>query len=376
MRFHSFSLAFTLSLSLLAAFPVKAETQVEKQETALRHHSSILMYHHISSDTPRSTSTDAETFTQHLDLLDKLGFQVWSLEKIADHLKANKPFPDKVAALTFDDAYISVYKTAMPIMQARKLPFTIFVNATPVNQGNKLFMSWDQLRDARKKGATIANHGLEHDHMIRQQAGESDEAWLARMKHQITENQRQLEQQLGTSEKNPLPKLFAYPYGEFNPQLEALLAERGYLAFGQQSGPASGFTSLQGIPRYAANGIYANPKTLRTKLLALPFPVIAEEPRSGVLGADQRSPVLMLTLAKGDYRLDQLRCYGPAGEVLKVDSQPQADGSVTLRVATQKTLPAGRHRYNCTAPHRTESRWFWYSRQWMLPKTDGRWYRS
>lgn len=350
--------------------------KVWAQEAPARHHASILMYHHISAETPRSTSTDPEIFIEHLDLLEELGFEVWSLPRVAEHLKASKPMPGKVAVLTFDDAYISVYDTAMPIMQARKLPFTIFVNATPINQGNKLFMSWDQLREAQKKGGTIANHGLNHEHMIRKHAGESDSQWLARMREEVTANQRQLEKHLGASPDKTAIKLFAYPYGEFNPELETLLADLGYLAFGQQSGPASVFSSLQGIPRYAANGIYSKPKTLQTKLLALPFPVIAEEPRSGVLSANDRSPVLNLTLAKGDYRLDQLRCYGPAGEVLQVASEAQSDGSVKLSVATKKTLPAGRHRYNCTAPHRSEPRWFWFSRQWMLPTANGSWYKG
>ncbi|WP_417594264.1 polysaccharide deacetylase family protein [Oceanospirillum sp.] len=355
-----------LGLSLIGS-------QVQAKEVAERHHASVLMYHHISAETPRSTSTDAETFTRHLDLLDQLGFQVWPLPRVAEHLKANKPLPDKIAVLTFDDAYISVYDTALPIMSARKLPFTIFVNATPINQGNKLYMSWDQLREAKAKGATIGNHSLYHEHMIRKRADEDDVQWLVRMRAEITENQRQLEKHLGVLSET---KLFAYPYGEFNPALESLLADLGYIAFGQQSGAASPFTSLQGAPRYAANGIYSNPDSLKTKLLALPFPVRSETPRSGVLAPDKRSPVLTLTLEKGDYRLDQLRCYGPAGEVLQVTSEDQADGAVKLQIATEKTLPAGRHRYNCTAPHRSESRWFWFSRQWMLPEPDGRWYKG
>lgn len=372
--FRSMVPALSLSLLSLPGLSLLADqAMAREQETATRQHASVLMYHHISTKTPRSTSTDPEIFTEHLDMLDDLGFEVWSLPRVAEHLKADKPMPDKVAVLTFDDAYISVYETAMPILQARKLPFTIFVNATPVNQGNKLYMSWDQLQEVQKKGATIANHSLHHEHMIRKGADESDREWLDRMRDEITANQQQLEQHLGASSAT---KLFAYPYGEFNPELEALLADLGYLAFGQQSGPASAITSLQAIPRYAANGVYSKPKTLQTKLLALPFPVIAEEPRSGVLAADERSPVLKLTLAKGAYRLDQLRCYGPAGEVLQVASEAQADGAVKLSVATKKTLPAGRHRYNCTAPHSSEPRWFWFSRQWMLPETDGSWYKG
>lgn len=342
------------------------------------HHASVLMYHHISGDTPSSTSTDVETFIQHLDLLDDLGFQVWPLERLAVHLATNRSIPDKVAVLTFDDAYISIFETAMPILQARNLPFTIFVNAAHVSPNGRRYMNWDQLRQAKAQGATLANHSLHHNHLIRQRPDEQHEDWLIRVSQEITENQRQLEEQLSEGDEAPeegTPKLFAYPYGEFNPALEALLAKLGYLAFGQQSGAASRFTSLQGIPRYAANGVYANPETLKTKLLALPFPLLSESPSSGVLAPETRSPTLTLTLAEGDYRLAQLRCYGPGGDVLQVEKE-RLKGAVKLTVKTTHRLDAGRHRYNCTAPHKRLKRWFWYSRQWMLPEEDGRWYKN
>ncbi|MDX1397668.1 MAG: polysaccharide deacetylase family protein [Oceanospirillum sp.] len=346
-------------------------TKLPAAEPATRHHASILMYHHISAETPPSTSTRPDVFVQHLDLLEREGFQVWSLERVADHLQKGQAMPDKVAVITFDDAYISVYDTAMPILVERNLPFTIFVNAEPVNLGKSLYMSWEQLLSAKQKGATIANHSLNHQHMVRRLEGESEPQWLDRMRDQVVQNQHELIKHLGKT-----PKLFAYPYGEFNPLLEQLLAELGYLAFGQQSGPASDSTSLQGIPRYAAGGIYANPKTLKTKLLALPFPVLTESPRSGVLSANERSPELELVLAEGEYRINQLRCYGPGAEVMPIETEKLADGKTKLVIRTGQTLSAGRHRYNCTAPHKTESRWFWFSRQWMLPREDGSWYQG
>lgn len=340
-------------------------------EETTRPHASILMYHHISSATPPSTSTPTKTFIRHLDMLEEDGFEVWPLDRVVDHLKRERPLPDKVAVLTFDDAYISVYETAMPLLEERDLPFTIFVNADPINRERPLYMSWDQLREARDQGAILANHSLTHPHMVRQEEDESQEEWLERMRHEIEENQRQLVEQLGDA-----PKMFAYPYGEYNPELEQLLKDLGYVAFGQHSGPASPYTSLQAIPRYAANGIYANPDPLRIKLHALAFPLISESPASGVLDPEDRRPTLEFTMAEGDYRLNQLRCYGPGAEVLDVRTQRQDDDTIKVTVNTPKSLNPGRPRYNCTAPHQTENRWFWFSRQWMLPHRDGSWYRG
>ncbi|SFC15815.1 Polysaccharide deacetylase [Marinospirillum celere] len=359
-----------VSLLILLLTGLIWTTQSWAEETP-RFHASILMYHHISSSTPPSTSTPSKTFIEHLDMLERDGFEVWPLDRVVERIQRRRPLPDKIAVLTFDDAYISVYETAMPIMEERGLPYTIFVNADPINRDRPLYMSWDQLREAKEKGAIIANHTLNHPHMVRKQEGESQEEWLERMRHEVEENQRQLIDQLGTA-----PKLFAYPYGEYNPELEKLLRDLGYVAFGQHSGPASPFTSLQALPRYAANGIFANPNTLRTKLHALPFPLTSESPASGVLEAEERRPTLEFTMAEGDYRLNQLRCYGPGAEVLDVRTRRQDDGSVKVTVNTNKALNPGRPRYNCTAPHSAENRWFWFSRQWMLPRRDGSWYEG
>ena len=358
----------SILLLLVASFTLSSLSWAEETP---RFHASILMYHHISSSTPPSTSTPTRTFIQHLDMLERDGFEVWPLDRVVNHLQRRRPLPDKVAVLTFDDAYISVYETAMPIMEERDLPYTIFVNAEPINNERPLYMSWEQLREAKEKGAIIANHSLTHAHMVRQQDGESQEEWRERMRHEVEENQRQLVEQLGDA-----PKMFAYPYGEYNPELEKLLKDLGYVAFGQHSGPASPFTSLQAIPRYAANGIYANPDPLRIKLHALPFPLVSETPQSGVLDAEERRPTLEFVIAEGDYRLNQLRCYGPGAEVLDVKTRRQDNDTIKVTVNTHKSLNPGRPRYNCTAPHKTENRWFWFSRQWMLPNRDGRWYRG
>lgn len=356
-----------LLASLLLTGPVFANTP----PPADRFHASILMYHHISTRTPPSTSTSPERFKEHLDLLERDGFQVWPLDRVVQHLQRRRPMPDKVAVITFDDGFISVYENALPLLKERQLPFTVFINVQPIRERHPLHMTWNQLKEAQQAGGIIANHGLTHGHMIRQLDGESEADWLARMTREIEENQREIEQNLGTA-----PKLFAFPYGEYNPALQDLIRRLGYIGFGQQSGPASPFTSLTSIPRYAANGIYANPDTLRTKLHALPFPLISEEPVATVLNGQNRRPQLVLTLAPGDYRLRQLACYGPDSQVLPVKTRTLSDGNVRVEVDTGRDLPTGRPRYNCTAPHATENRYFWFTRQWLMPNPDGSWYQD
>ncbi|SFX23796.1 polysaccharide deacetylase family protein [Marinospirillum alkaliphilum] len=359
-----------LLLILLTGFVPLSKLQANQPaEVADRFHASILMYHHISSRTPPSTSTSPQRFREHLDLLERDGFQVWPLDRVVQHLQRRRPMPDRVAVITFDDGYISVYENALPLLKERGLPFTIFVNAQPINERHPLHMSWAQLKEAKEAGGIIANHTLTHPHMIRKEEGETDEQWLERLTHEIVENQREIEKHLGET-----PRYLAYPYGEYTPEIQELVRRLGYVGFGQQSGPASPFTGMTAIPRYAANGIFSNPTTLRTKLHAVPFPLLSEEPVSTVLAGRERRPTLTLTLAPGDYRLRQLACYGPDAQVLPVRTRTLENGNVVVTVNSDRDLSTGRPRYNCTAPHATENRFFWFSRQWLLPHPDGTWY--
>lgn len=332
-------------------------------------HAVILMYHHVSDSTPPSTSTSPKQFVEHLNLLENEGFTVWPLERIVQHLQKRQPIPNKTIAITFDDAYKSVYETALPLLKQRQFPSTIFVNAQQANAQHSLYMNWQELKDAQNFGATIANHGFSHTHLIRKLENESTEAWQTRVGQEIDKNQEAIIQHIGKA-----PKLFAYPYGEYSAELQKIVQQKGYIAFGQQSGAASFNQGWLSLPRFAATGSSANLDSLKTKLYALPFPILSETPASTILDGSNLRPELKLVLAKEDYRTNQLRCYGPNAYLLDTAIKKLPDEQIEITITTTRDLHSGRPRYNCTAPHSKENRYFWFTRQWLMPHADGTWY--
>ena len=65
----------------------------------------ILVYHHVDTTTPASTSVTPERFAGHLDLLAADGYRVVPLADVVEALRFGKPLPDRAVVLTFDDAY-------------------------------------------------------------------------------------------------------------------------------------------------------------------------------------------------------------------------------------------------------------------------------
>ena len=311
----------------------------------------VLMYHHVANDTPPATSTRVDDFRAHLEYLDanhEVVDLVWALERI----QAGESIPDNAVALTFDDTYISVYETAWPMMQDYDFPFTIFVATRPVDQGSRIVIQWDQLREMHAEGVRLLNHSHGHEYMVRHEA--YDEAWREEVIETVEIAQRRLTEELGEAP----PKIFAYPYGEYNNKLREIMDELGYISMGQHSGGIADFSDWQALPRFAAGGTAANLDTLRTKLQSRPLPVEYPLPEQVT---NERRPVLEARLLDNDdVRWGALNCFTGAGTPIPFNIE---DGVLTAR--TDSDFRDGRNRYNCTAPAHSGG-FYWLSRQWLI----------
>ncbi|PTC00701.1 polysaccharide deacetylase [Thalassospira xiamenensis] len=325
----------------------------------------ILQYHHVSADTPRVTSITADELREHLQYLQDNNFNVISLPEAAAGMQDGESLPDKSVVITFDDGWDNIYEQGVPVLREFDMPYTIFVNPALMEETPRLYMTWAQLREVAEEGATIANHSDSHDHLTWRQDGESERDWRQRMMNDIEGAQQKLEEEMGAKQ----PRYFAYPYGEYNPALEEILTDLGYLGFAQHSGPWGTHSPLTAIPRFPAAGNYANLNTLKAKLASLPLPVVAVSDNQMVRANHDTTPELKAEVASTDdfYRAS-FQCF-IGGEVVK----PTWEGT-TFSVSAQQPIPVGRSRYNCTVPSIAgEGRYYWYSQPWVREDENGRW---
>ena len=351
MRFKQFLII--VLLSFLGIFYAKAV--------------SILQYHHVSDDTPASTSISVEQFTLHMNYLKQQNYKVLPLNEIVDGLKKGKKFDEKTVAITFDDGYLNVLTNAAPILKTNEFPYSIFVAPQEINQARSNMLSWPQLKSLSEQGVLVLNHSLNHDHLNRQLENEDIDAWKARISEDITAAQSIIDEQLG-----PQLKYLAYPYGEYNTALLALVKSLDFVAFGQHSGALSKKSNWQALPRFPASGRYANLKTLKVKLQTMAMPVKKLTNDNPQLDqhtqGNPKRPELVVTLDLSDIYKPTLACY-VLGEKVDVTWLDRSSFSVASNV----DLPAGRSRYNCTAQSRTKSGYYWFSQPWINRNEDGSW---
>lgn len=309
----------------------------------------VLQYHHVSDSTPPSTSTSVSLFEGQMDMIDDLGIDVVPLEYGTRDALDGKLDGHKQVAITFDDAYESVYSSAAPELDKRGYPYTIFVNTDAI--GSHGYMTWDQLAEVRdRSGVTIANHSEDHGHLARR-PNESRGDWAQRVESSLDTAQETLADRLGID----VP-MFAYPYGEFDEALEEKITERGWLGYGQQSGAIGATSGATRLPRFPMANAYGQLNSLKDKLRSKALPVDANELPDGVI--EENPPTLSFTVPDA-ISADQLTCF--ASGQGRVDFEVSGDNFV---LKAPESFNSRRFRYNCTHPA-PDGSFYWLSQQWL-----------
>lgn len=345
---------FCLAAITLLALPVSAAV--------------VLLYHHVSDKTPKSTSISPAAFDAQMDYLEKNNFAVVPLLELTEKLRKGEPLPDKTVAISFDDSYVSVYDSAFPRLQKRGWPFTFFVNTDAVGTG-KVFVNWDQLREMAKSGATIANHSSSHTHLPRREKNESAAQWRARITQEINHAQQKIKTEIGSA-----PMILAYPFGEYDVEVQRIAKKLGYIAFGQQSGALYEQGDLQSVPRFPFGGSYTELDDFIMKVNTRPMPI-----KSVNFYSDQNTwqenlvvkagakPWLVLALEDSSL-LKKINCFATGQGAIATEIIDNK-----LWVKPNQSLKAGRTRYNCTAYAGEKGRFFWYTQQWLVTDKQGAW---
>jgi len=309
----------------------------------------VLQYHHVSDSTPPATSTSVSLFRGQLDMISALDLNVVGLQQGTDEALEDGGDTTNRIAITFDDAYESVYTKAAPLLAAKGYPYTIFVNTQAV--GRHGYMTWDQIRElAGRPGVTIANHSADHGHLVKK-PGETESEWQSRVTKSLDSAQATLADKLGTS-----APLFAYPYGEFDQALEKELAARSWYGYGQQSGAIGAGYSETRLPRFPMANAYGQLNNLETKLRSRAFPIDTGKLPDGVLS--DNPPTLAFPLVSA-IDADRLTCFASGQGRIGFEVVDN-----TVRVTAPDRFNSRRFRYNCTHPAPKGS-YYWLSQQWL-----------
>ena len=315
----------------------------------------VFMYHRFGETTYPSTNITLKQFQDHLNYLEENDYNVWPLSKIVHYIIKGKDLPKKTVALTIDDAYVSVYTKAYPMLKKKKFPYTVFVNTSPIGNKSINYMNWEQMREISLSGAEFANHSLTHDFLLPRKS-ESQKEWQSRLMNEIEGAQKQLHKELGGN-TNENPRLLSYPFGEYSQQTADYIRSLGYVGITQTSGVIGVDSDLKMLPRFAMAEAFGNLDEFILKLNTLPLQIENLSTYEPIL-RDENPTKLLLKLK---YPIKKMKCLIASGEEIKVKWLSDLEAEIEAN----RALEAPRDRYTCTAPAKN-GKWYWYSHLWII----------
>lgn len=212
----------------------------------------VLCYHAVSPRWDADLSVTPEALDRQVGYLLARG---WRATTFTDAVLGRTPGPS--LAVTFDDAFASVARFAVPILARHRVPATVFAPTDFMDGGAQLAwpgtdqwraspfadeldaMDWDGLRALADAGWEIGSHTCTHPRLT-----SLDDAALAR---ELTESRERCSQELARPCRS-----IAYPYGDVDDRVATAAAAAGYEAGGKLAADLQEEGSL----RFPRIGIY------------------------------------------------------------------------------------------------------------------------
>lgn len=190
----------------------------------------ILNYHAVSADWPSPLAVSPTRFSEHVSWLVDHGYRGITLSEAVAGASA-----PKAVALTFDDAYRSVFDIAWPILSTAGLTASVFAltalagTERPMSwpgveqwlggehRDELMPMSWGELDELAGAGWEIGSHTRTHPRLP-----ELDDEALA---FELRDSKRESEERLSRTCRS-----LAYPYGAYDARVIEAAREAGYTA--------------------------------------------------------------------------------------------------------------------------------------------------
>lgn len=199
----------------------------------------VLRYHFFNNEESRFTIAP-DRFRIQLDALQKYGYSIIDMDQYLRFVRSGHVPPNSIL-ITFDDGREDFYIHAYPELKRRGIPASHFIIIKEIDEPSGMirYLNWEQIREMRNHGISFFNHtysqhqrfagrsvmlGPIYSDML--QRMETEEEYKERIKLDLQSAERRLYEELGDQ-----PKLFCFPYGEYNETLVKVGKEIGIELF-------------------------------------------------------------------------------------------------------------------------------------------------
>lgn len=237
----------------------------------------VLLYHDIDKR-ECGVAINKARFVSHMNMLQREGFNIVSLDDIISFIKKKKPLPPNAVAITFDDGCASNCTIAHKILKSNGWPYTVFVTVSEIGKTRptgSLRLSEAQLKQMRKDGVTLGGHtfnghfyisdysGQRLPWLTGRRTGESISQYNTRVFQDLYKSRLALNKIAGTSTRH-----FAPPYGIYNSSVVVQAQKAGFnYIWSTQRIPVEADSSLTNLGRVSVGRKGTTARSLKRIIL-------------------------------------------------------------------------------------------------------------
>ncbi len=308
-----------------------------------------LMYHRFEENKYPSTNIKNEIFKKHLEKINNLSIDFINFKNFKKVIKNN--IDKNYLLLTIDDAFLSFYVNAWPVLKRKNIPFLLFVSTREV--GKYGYMTWEQIKEIESSGlGFIGNHSHSHDYLI---DWDND-----KIKADLKKSIEIFEKELGYS-----PEVFSYPFGEYSTNLKKIVSNLNFeFAFGQHSGVIDPTKDFLELPRFPINEKYGDLKRFQSILKTLPFPYKKITPENRYLADEENPPKVKVEFFQNQKNIKNINCYSNEGNIWR-KSEIKFISKTEILIMLKEKFKSERGRINCSL-WEEKGKWRWLGIQYVI----------
>lgn len=230
----------------------------------------VFVYHRFNDSEHQSTNTSLQELKTQFEYFKKHNYEVVALGKILNKLKNGEEIPSNWVALTIDDAYKSFYENGLNLFKEYAYPFTLFVYIEATNSKYNDFMTWDEIKEAKKYG-DVELHSYSHKSLVKLSNQEI-----------IEDTKKAIE----IFEKNMgyKAKIYSYPFGEYDDRVQSEIKKFDFISIlNQNNGSINSKSNIFDINRIALVGNVDIKEKIKYKTLEVEWIEPKEYPKDGIL---------------------------------------------------------------------------------------------
>ena len=306
-----------------------------------------IMYHRFEENKYPSTNIRMNIFLEHIAAIKNNGFEFYNPKLFNEEF--DKPKDNKKILLTIDDAFLSFYENAWPILKKNEIPFILFVSTEPI--GKRGYMTWEQIKEIEKENfAFIGNHSHTHEYLINFSFSD--------FKNDIKKSIKIFKSNLGYN-----PIFFSYPFGEYSLEQKNFIKKNFKYAFGQHSGVIDSTKDKYELPRFPINENYGKMERFNSIIKYLPLQYKDFKPEDKYVLAKNNPPSVEIKFFDNQKNIKNINCFSNEGDNWG-NPNISVDENNVMKISFREKFTFRRGRLNCSL--NDNGKWKWFGHQFTV----------